>query len=346
MSKIQQVIEARRLWKHALDGDLRARAEVMETMTTSDFPVLLGAAYGRELLAAYQTAPRIWDRFATRALLSDFRPKKLVDILGGQGALNKVKEGAEYKARQLSEALYEFSVEKYGNRIPLTWEMLKNDDLGAFNNLPGRLAVAARVTEDVVATKALLLPDLSNVNTAFFKSANGNAPAATALTQENLQAAILNITSRKDADGNPIVLTGGCLVVPPALEFTARSILNATEIRTTVSTKTTIEANPMAGRLDLVVNPYLTLNANAKAATTWFVLPSPGGARPGVAVGFLRGEEAPDLRVKADAGNRVGGGALGAEAGSFDDDTIQYRVRHVVGAAPIDPKATFVSLGS
>lgn len=346
MSKIQQVIEARRLWQHALDGDLRARAEVMESMTTSDFPYLLGAAYGRELLQSYQAAPRVWDKFATRVVLPDFRPKKLIDVLGGRGPLDKVAQGAEYKARQLSEALYEFSVEKYGDRIPLTWEMLKNDDLGAFNGLPGRLAVAARVTEDVVATKSLLLPALTNVNTAFFKAANGNAPAATALTQANLEAAILDITSRTDSDGNPIVLTGGVLMVPPALEFTARSILNATEIRTTVDSVTTVEANPMAGRLSLVVNPYLTLNTNAKAATTWFVLPSPGAPRPGVAVGFLRGEEAPDLRVKADAGNRVGGGALGAEAGSFDDDTIQYRVRHVVGAAPIDPKATFVSLGS
>ena len=50
--------------------------------------------------------------------------------------------------------------------------------------------------------------------------------------------------------------------------------------------------------------------------------------------------------MKADTGNRAGGGSIAPEQGSFDDDTIQYRVRHVVGSALIDPKFTFVSQGA
>ena len=84
----------------------------------------------------------------------------------------------------------------------------------------------------------------------------------------------------------------------------------------------------------------------SKAATRWFVLPSPQSARPALAVGFLRGYEDPDLRVKSSAGSRVGGGVIDPMQGDFDDDTIQYRVRHVVGSAYVDPKATYVSNGS
>lgn len=343
---INQILEARRLWQSALDGDLRARATVMETMTTSDFPVLLGTAYGRELLAAYQAAPAVWPAFATRTTVADFKPKKLVEILGGRAGLDKVGEADEYKARTLTEGSYEFKVEKYGARIPLTWEMIVNDELGAFKDLPTRLAVAARVTEDTAVTSALLSADKTTLNLDFFKAANGNAPAATALTQANLQTAIATITARKDEDGNPIILNGGVLMVPPALEFAARSILTASEIRTTSGSVTTVEQNPMAGRLTLCVNPYLSLLTHAKAAGTWFVLPSPNTSRPAVAAAFLRGNEAPDLRVKADAGNRIGGGAIAPEQGSFDDDTVQYRVRHVTGGAVVDPKATYVSYGS
>src|SRR5690606_9593503 len=131
-----------------LKGDLRARAEVMETMTRSDFPVLLGAAYGRELQQEYVGIAPVWQQFATRKTVPDFRERSLVNLLGGRGALDKVKEASEYKARAVSESTRKFKVDKYGNRIPLTWEMLKNDDLDAFRDLPTRLATAARETED------------------------------------------------------------------------------------------------------------------------------------------------------------------------------------------------------
>jgi hypothetical protein len=63
-------------------------------------------------------------------------------------------------------------------------------------------------------------------------------------------------------------------------------------------------------------------------------------------VAFLNGYETPDIRQKADAGQRVGGGAIGAEEGSFDVDGIYYRVRHVVGAGTVDPLHTYASAGA
>lgn len=341
------IVEARALFQRVLDGDLRARAEVMETMTRSDFPILLGAAYGRELLQEYQGIAPVWQQFATRSTVPNFKPKTLVELLGGRGTLDKVGEAAEYKARKVTEGKYEFKVDKYGNRIPLTWEMLVNDELDAFRNLPNRLAVAARETEDVIAAKALVNTAGNGVNTDFFKTANGNAPTALPLTADNLEAALTEIGQRKDAEGRPIVVSGTVLVVPPALETQARRILNASEIRVVEGDTTRVISNPLAGRVTLVVNPWLTIvNTGTKAATTWYVLPAPTSARPAVVVGFLRGNETPDLRVKADTGDRVGGGLITPEEGSFDDDTVQYRVRHVIGSAPVDPKATYASTGS
>jgi hypothetical protein len=62
--------------------------------------------------------------------------------------------------------------------------------------------------------------------------------------------------------------------------------------------------------------------------------------------GFLRGNEQPDLRVKNDAGNRVVGGSVAPEEGSFDDDTVQYRVRHSTGSSLVIPTGTFVATGN
>lgn len=344
--KITQILEAREIFQKALDGNLGARAIVAESMTTSDFPLLLGAAYGRELMAAYETAPSVWQGWSSRVVVPNFKKQKLQDILGGRSVLDKVPEGDEYPARSLAESEYEFRVEKFGNRIPLTWEMIINDELGAFRNLPERLAIAARVTEDTVASKALFSEDLTTLDTNFFKSANGNAPAATALTRENLATALTTIQNRKDEDGNIVVFPGGILMVHPSLEFTARTILGATTTTTVTGGVTTVEENPLAGKLTLVVNPYLNLTSHAKKSGLWFVLPDPKTPRPATVTAFLGGNESPDLRVKSDAGSRPGGGEVDPLEGSFDNDSIQYRVRHSAGSALIDPLFTFVSYGS
>jgi hypothetical protein len=128
----------------------------------------------------------------------------------------------------------------------------------------------------------------------------------------------------------------------------ARKVLNATEIRSTDDNgNTIIESNYLAGVVQLVVNPWQSvIDQSATAATTWFLVPDPAGPRTALAVGFLRGHDTPDLRVKADTGNSLGGGAIAAEDGSFDDDTIQYRVRHVLGASGVDPITTYASDGS
>lgn len=337
--------EALEIFERGTSGSLRGRADLAEALSTSDFPILLGGVFERELLAQYEDTTPVWQGFARRTVVKDFRPKTLVDILGGKAILDPVGELAEYPARKVSEAKYELTVGKRGARIPLSWEMLVNDDLDAFRDLPNRLATGARDTEDYVATSMLV--NASGVNTGFFKSANGNAPAATPLTLDNLQAALQTISTRKDSEGRPIVVTGAVLVVPPALEITARAILNTTEIRTTVGGQTLIGPNYLRGSVTVVVNPWLPVVAtDNKANTRWFVLPAPNAPRPAVAVGFLRGHEAPDLRVKADTGNRAGGGAIAPEEGSFDFDDIQYRARHVLGGATLDPIATFVSNGS
>lgn len=346
----KRILEARRLFERAMNGRstdrLRAQAEVMETMTTSDFPILLGAAYDREMLGEYTQIAPVWSKYSRRTVRPNFKKAKLVEILGGRAELDKVAQAAEYPARALDEAEYEFQVEKYGARIPLTWEMLVNDELDAFRDLPTRLAQAARDTEDIVTARQLFNTAGTSVNTDFFNTGNGNAPGTVALTSENLESALQSITTRTDSEGRPIINAGTVLVVPPALELTARRILNATEIRrqngTGNGSTITVEPNYMRGAVTLVVNPWFAYVAPT-LTDTWFVLPAPNTGRPALATGFLRGHESPDLRVKADAGNRAGGGSVAPEDGSFDDDTIQYRVRHVTGAAPLVPISTYAS---
>ena len=340
----KQILEARELFQKAMNGNLRARADVMETLTKTDFPILLGAAYGRELQGAYNSIAPVWQRFSKRLTVNDFRPRKLVDIMGGRAALERVREAAEYPARKASESERSFSVDKYGARFPLTWEMIKNDDLGAFRDFPERLATAARETEERIA----LAPFFNAAGTGLSAFASARAVAGQTLSRATLNAGLNAIAQRKDEDGRPVVMPEPILLVPTALAQVAADIVNV--IRNEDPTTGDVRAgNGLIATPEVVVDPWLDIvgAGYASNAKTWYLQAGPNTTvRPTWGTAFLAGEETPDLRVKADQGNRVGGGSIGPEEGSFDDDTIQYRVRHVAGGTALYDDSLYIGVGA
>src|SRR5690606_2439662 len=109
------------------------------------------------------------------------------------------------------------------------------------------------------------------------------------------------------------------------------------------------ETNPAAGRVTVVVNPWLPLiDQSENSATTWYLVPSGGssGPRQSIITTFMTGREAPELRISGDTGNYIGGGEVPGTEGSFLNDDVQYRVRHITGAVGLDPSPTMASLGN
>jgi hypothetical protein len=343
------IAEAARLWERVWQhGDPRAAVTVLENFATNDlFKAATGDVLDQELLTRYNELPTQWGSFAARTTVRNFKPKRLVDILGGRVALDAVPEFGPYPGAKYDTSERTISVAKFGRRFGFSWEASINDDLDELMTIPGSYAAAARATEDREANEQIFDVATGAPNTSFFRAATAaeaklgrpnTAPSALPLTQDNLQTAITTVSTRKNGEGEIIAPDGLILMVGPALQITAENILNTTEVRITDGAKTITTTNPVRGKVELVVNRRLPGNA-------WFVLPKPATARPAAAVAFLRGWETPDLRIKADAGNRLGGGAVDPTEGSFDDDSVAYRVRHVVGAATGDPLHTFASTG-
>lgn len=86
----------------------------------------------------------------------------------------------------------------------------------------------------------------------------------TALTQSSLQAVITAMKKRKDSKGQIIGFMPDTLLVPTELEFTARVILESTQVLGNNNN----DINPVKGALNLIVWPFLT------SSTAWFVLDS------------------------------------------------------------------------
>ena len=342
---LRKLDQAYDIYAEAMSGDPRAAIALQEAFSTSDFPMLFGDILDRQLLTEYREVPSVWRQFADSTTVADFKSKKLFDFFGGDGPLPDVPELSEYPARSKNEKEYELVVRKKGARFGISWESRINDDLDALSRLPGSLAKAARYTEDFLASS--LIAGATGPNSAFFSSGNenllsGNPP----LTIDSLEAALTHVGNRRDPEGQPIFVDNYLLVVPRALKVTADQILAAREVRIAQGNNELITNNWATGSFTPVVNPWLDVISTTNGATAWYVLPAPSSDRPAVTLGFLRGHETPDLRQASSNSQRIGGGDVPADEGSFDDDSIQYRVRHVVGGTTIDPIATVASNGT
>lgn len=366
----QKLTAALQIVTEVLSG--RRRPEILqEVMTTSDFPLYFGDILDRTLLVRYQEWPVTWTSYARRAVVRDFRDHKLIpQVYGADGPLDIVQEAAPYPEETLSEQEpILWSVDKYGRRVPISWETMINDDLDQFRDIPDRLARAARRTEQRLVTRLFVGVNGPHASMYTASGTNGNqiTTANGSLNGDNpklsitgLQSAINVFSKMVDETGEPILREFMTLVVPPELEITAKSILNATQIWDTTllggayppSSATSGERmlqmnNWMKDNITLVVDPYIrTYATSANGSTSWFLFANPGYSREAIRIGFLRGHETPEIWMKSPNAVRVGGGDVSPFSGDFDTDSIEYRVRHVTGVTRVDAKATVASNGS
>ena len=122
-------------------------------------------------------------------------------------------------------------------------------------------------------------------------------------------------------------MTPKFLLIPPALQWTARQILNsAIIVATGVPTgavATLGNANVLQGALTPIIDPFLT------SATAYYVLADPNEA-PVLDVAFLNGKQTPDLLVERPTMQNLAGGEDPYE---YEIDILRYKVRYDYGGA-------------
>jgi hypothetical protein len=325
----------------------RPMYHLQEAMTTSDFPLLFADILDRQMLAAYREVQPVWQNYIRRSVVPDFRNVKRLAVDGAEGRLPEVDEREEYPEGELIETKDEYHVRKYGKRLDLSWEAMVNDDLDAFRRNPERLARGARRTEQFLATQ--LYVDEDGPHADLYTGGFDNiVPGNPALTLEGITAGLQTLNEQRDPDGEPIMLDFVHLVVPPALQVTAESILNAALLRLDIAGGQMETNNWLRNRLRLWVDPYIPFVATGpEGQSSWFLFADPNSGRSFAEMGFLRGYEDPALYERDSDARLIGGGAVPE---SFSDDSIAWRVRHVVGGGQLlatgGAQATAASDGS
>lgn len=329
--------------------NLPNRMRFQEAMGVSDFPYLFADTIDRQLLAEYEAVVPNWRAFCSVNTARDFRDFKYYDVMGGRGQLDPVEEFAQYPERaKTDKAPLTAHVSKYGARVGLSWEAIINDDLGALRRLPGDLALAARRTEAKLVTG--LYVAAAGPDGTLYSVGNKNIITSNpALSGAALGTALAQLGSMVDQDGEPIIHDMVTLVVPPALKTVAFNIKNTMQFVDTEAGATANQSawvqNWVAPMFNIVVDPYIQIVCTdaAKKIASWFLFASASSPRPAIEVRFLAGEEQPAIFTKTPNQSRVGGGLDNV---SFENDTQEMKVRHVIGGLQVEPKATMASNGS
>lgn len=327
---------------------------LQEAMTTSDFPILYGDIQQRQILGSYKAWPITYPSYFGIMEVADFRAYNFYTFDGDQGTLSRVAERSPYPEVNFTESEKSIQVYKYGKRFGITFEMIVNDNSNVWQSRPGLMAGGARRSEELLATQTIA--DAAGPHASYFTSGHANIITSNPiLSITALQTAMTQLANKRDANGNPILIEFVTLVVPPALEIIALNILNALEITINAesaggsSAQVLTTQNWMKNRVKLVVNPYIPIvtTTGTVGNTSWYLIASSSSSpQPAFIFAFMRGRRTPQTFVKDPNARSLGGGSINPLEGDFDTDSIDYKLRHIYGAAHGDFNMAMASKGT
>jgi hypothetical protein len=327
-----------------------------EVITTSDFPALFGFTLEREMLARYRAVTADWQGYTKTGTLPNFNAAELHKVQGNDTLLPRVVEKGEYYVAPVVEGYYSRRLYKYGRQFDISWESLINDALGAFQDIPQRFADSVLYTRAYNVTDMIASaggPDALLFGAALADVADGQLitnVGALPLTIGNLQVTLGLMAAQTDVNGRPLGIRGKHLVVPPALEFTARAILTSALMAyaATAAGAVPLPTVNVVSQLGLVlhVDPLLpVIDVSGNRNGTWYLFADLADGRA-IQMDFLRGYEDPEICMKASDKVAVGGGPISPFDGDFATDNVFYRVRDVHGGTRVDRRYCYAQVSA
>ena len=275
---------------------------IQAAFSTASLPTLLSNVGHKTMWEAYQAVPSVAVIVARKLTTSDFKTHTGVKLTA-DGKMQEVGADGELKHGTVGDRSYTYAVKTYGRMFGITRQMLINDDLGAFAEIPRVIGRGAALTREELFWTLVL----ANTN-SFFDGANANL-ITPVLDSVGLGTAAQTLEDQKDEEGNPILIMGRYLVVPTNHRVTAEELYRSLNIspgggNTKVKQP---DKNIWAGRYEPLISPYLnntTFHASA-SATAWYLFADPADiAAFGIA--YLNGQENPTVEEVPLSGEFLG----------------------------------------
>lgn len=268
-----------------------AREQVLMTAThaTSDFSAIFENVLNKSLAARYTASAPTYREISRFMTFADFRAHPIVSA-GDFPKLVEVAQNGEIVAGSFSEKKESLTPKAYGVRIGISRHMMVNDDLNAISQVIADQGQMVAQFEDETFWTMFLSganadgPTLNeNSRQVFNTTDKTKAASGGAIDVTTLGAARKALREHLSLDGRKLNVPAQILLVGPAYETLAEQYV------ATVQPQVSSNVNPFAGRLRVVVTPWITGNA-------WYVMPEASfGAN--FMWGLLDGYSAPRMRM-------------------------------------------------
>lgn len=299
---------------------LRSPYDVVRlAMGTSDFPGILANVLNKTLLPAYETATPSYRRIAQQRNFRDYRPHRFVRP-GDFPLTLQVGEGGEVTEGAMGESSETVTALKYGRILNILWEILANDDVGAFADFGG--LVARRIVDrenalfyaTCIAAGSGLGPALAD-GVAVHNSAHGNVNSAGALSNDRLNEAFGLMAAQVSIDGLKSNTSPRVVLTSATSHILARTLLTA------ITPAQASQVNPFAGMLEAVFDANLS-------GTRYYVIADPASV-PCFIYGTVNGQ-GPRFEVRQ----------------GFEVEGVQVKAVHDFGCGAIDYRGTVSGAGA
>lgn len=311
----------------------------------ADFPYFLQTVIRFRMRERFAAVASIWRSFVGIESAQDFRENRIVE-LGGIWGMGPIQEFGEYgRMRSTERPGPGYAVGKHGGVYGVTFELIVNDMVDKIlNRIPGEIG---RTNGEYISQMVVAFMESNPTyidGTAFFHASRANIITGVTAdpSEDNLASAMETMRMRRDANGVPFsvqprrVLVRGDLQRMRILQILNSATLQWATVGATAQGNLSFARgtnNPMQGLLpnDAVVQePWLN------DPNDWYIF---GDAqdRPAFIVAFLRGNQEPFIGLK-DPQVRNAMGA-GTDPYDFDFDSIDFKIRSIVGTGQGEPLA-------
>ena len=293
------------------------------TTSTSDFPTLLKDIGTKALLRGYDEASESYSAWTSVGSLRDFKPAARVG-LGAFPNLDQVAENQPYQTAVLNDQGETTQLLTFGKMWTVSRALIVSDDLDTISRVPRSMGrAAARAVGDLaysVLTNNAAMAD----GIALFHATHGNlAAVAAAPSTASIDAIRAAMVAQID-NGVRLGIRPRFLLVPTALEGTARAAINSSFF-TGDGVVDMTRPNGTYGIAEIVADHRL----DAASATAWYAIGDPAKF-DGVELSYLDGNQVPYLEQQR----------------KFSVDGGAFRVRIDVAAKALDWRALSKNAGA
>ncbi|RIK80194.1 MAG: hypothetical protein DCC68_11575 [Planctomycetota bacterium] len=275
-----------------IDADPGTREWIQAAFSTSELSGIVGNVANKALQAAFQAAPSVADRITAAKSHTNFHAHTVYSMVLN-GDLQPVGPDGELKHLSLSEESRTRQLDTRGAVLSITRKDIINDSLNAFAENAigmGRKAVMSR-------EKALFTSLNATGNGAsFFTTARANyfEGAPSALSLSSISTAVQMFRDLKGPDGDPIMIEPRLLLVPTALETTAREAMTSQFVLGPTTGKTP-NVNIWQNAFTPITSPWLSnTNLSGASSTAWYLLADPADMAA-IEIAYLNGQQTPTV---------------------------------------------------